>query len=119
MTRPVVVQFINDAANELERLNQVVGEEVKKGTTNSENHQLLKSIQQKIELLKANPTYGAAVPKRLIPKDLPIDNLWVVDLTGYWRMLYTLKGEAVQILCIVLQIVDHKKYDKFFGYKKK
>jgi len=34
-------------------------------------------------------------------------------------MLYTLRGEAVQILCIVLQIIDHKKYDRIFGYRKK
>ena len=48
-----------------------------------------------------------------------VDNLWVADLTGYWRMLYTLKGSEIEILCFVLEIVDHERYDKIFGYRKK
>ena len=34
-------------------------------------------------------------------------------------MLYTLKGSEIEILCFILEIVDHKKYDKVFGYRKK
>ena len=103
-----------------EYLNKVVGEEQTKGISNSEHQQLLKSIKQKIELIKANPQYGDAVLKALIKKSgYTVDNLWVVDLTGYWRMLYTLKGSQVEILCFVLEILDHKRYDKIFGYRKK
>ena len=117
--KPVKVSFIDDAANEWEKLNKVVAEEKAKGIENSENQQLLKSIKQKIELIKMNPQYGSSVPKKLIPKKFPIDNLWVVDLTGFWRMLYTLKGSQVEILCFILEIFDHRKYDKLFGYRKK
>jgi len=117
--RPVKVSFIDDAADEWERLNKVVAEEKSKGMENSENQQLLKSIKQKIKLIKMNPQYGSSVPKRIIPKKFPVDNLWVVDLTGFWRMLYTLKGSQVEILCFILEIFDHKRYDKLFGYRKK
>lgn len=118
--KPVKVQLIGNAAEEFESLNKVVGEEQSKGITNSEHQQLLKSIKQKKELIKINPQYGAQVPKALISKSgYPVDNLWVADLTGYWRMLYTLKGGQVEILCFVLEIIDHKRYDKIFGYRKK
>ena len=116
----VRVQIVGDAADEFEELNRIVGEEQAKGVANSEHQQILKSVKQKIELIKANPQYGDAVPKALIAKSgYDVDNLWVVDLTGYWRMLYTLKGGEVEILCFVLEIVDHERYDKIFGYRKK
>ena len=118
--KPVRVQLIGNAADEFERLNKVVGEDHAKGIKNSEHQQLLKSIKQKIELIKANPQYGAQVPKPLVSRSgYSVDNLWVADLTGYWRMLYTLKGSHVEILCFVLEIIDHNRYDKIFGYKKK
>lgn len=117
--KPVKVSFIDDAADEWERLNKAVSEEKSKGMENSENQQLLKSIKQKIELIKMNPQYGRSVPKKLIPRKFPVDNLWVADLTGFWRMLYTLKGFQVEILCFILEIFDHRRYDKLFGYRKK
>ena len=117
--KPVKVSFIGDASEEWESLNKVVAEENSKGMENSEKQQLLKSIKQKIELIKINPQYGSSVPKKLMPKKFPVDNLWVVDLTGYWRMIYTLKGSQVEILCFILEIIDHRKYDKLFGYRKK
>ena len=51
--------------------------------------------KQKIELIKANPQYGDS------------------------RMLYTLKGSQVEILCFILEVIDHRRYDKIFGYRKK
>jgi hypothetical protein len=117
--KPVRVSFLENASYEWERLNKVVAEEKTKGIQNSESQQLLKSIKQKLELIKANPQYGDAVPKRLIPKRFPVDNLWVVDLAGFWRMLYTLKGSQIEILCFILEICNHTKYNKMFGYRKK
>ena len=116
----VKVQLIGNAAEEFEKLNKIVGEEQLEGMQNSEHQQLLKSIKQKIELIKLNPQYGASVPKTLIKSSgYEVDNMWVADLTGYWRMIYTLKGSQIEILCFVLEIIDHNKYDKIFGYKNK
>jgi hypothetical protein len=59
------------------------------------------------------------MPKVLIPKEYAekyqTSNLWSVELTNYWRMLYTIKGDQVEIICFILDIMDHKEYDKLFG----
>ena len=82
-------------------------------------------------MLKANYDYGKQIPRKLIPRkyqlEYEVTNLWKVDLAGYWRMIYTLKQpqreqteiEIITIWLDVLDIIDHKKYDKIFGYKKK
>jgi hypothetical protein len=117
--KPVRISFVGNAADEWERLNSIVAEEKSNGIKGSENQQLLKSIKQKIELIRSNPQYGDSVPKRLIPKKIPVDNLWVVDLVRFWRMLYTLKGSQVEILCFILEICNHDRYNNIFGYRKK
>jgi len=118
-TKPVRVILIGEAEEEFEQLNREVGEEQRKGIPNSENQQLLRSIKRAVELLKENPMFGIQIKKKSIPKKFPVSNLWKVNLTGYWRMLYTIKGEKLEILCFILEICDHKKYDKIFGYKKR
>ncbi len=117
--RPVRIILKNQAKTEFEELNKLVGEQQARGETNSEEMQLLKSIKQKIELIRANPVYGVKVPHKLIPKDLNVTNLFRVSLTGYWRMLYSLEGNQVEIVAFVLYIIDHPAYDKLFGYRKK
>jgi hypothetical protein len=84
---------------------------------------LLKAINQKIELIKANPHYGDPIAKGLIPKEYiqkyEITNLFRVELPNFWRMLYTLTngGTSIEIISFVLDIIDHKTYNKKFGYK--
>ena len=117
--KKITVKLIAQAEEEFIRLNKIVGKEVENGIINSKNNQLLKSVKRASELLKQNPRYGIQIRKKLIPKFLPVDNLWKVNLTGYWRMLYTLKGTELEIICFILEICDHKKYNRIFGYKKR
>ena len=123
MNKPARVILLDEADSEYKRLNAIVGQQIKDGKENTGEMQLLRSIKQKIELVKANPFYGNNIPKALIPKEYVVrynaKNLWRVELTNYWRMLYTLKGDQVEIICFVLDIIDHRDYDKKFGYKKK
>jgi mRNA-degrading endonuclease RelE of RelBE toxin-antitoxin system len=98
-------------------LNEIVGQQRSEGKDNTEEMQLLRSIEQKKELIKANPFYGDNIEKKKIPKSYNVQNLWRVELTGYWRLLYTIKGDQVEIVCFVLEIVDHERYDRIFGYK--
>lgn len=118
-TKPVRVILIGEAEEEFEELNRIVGEEQGKGISNSENQQLLRSIKRTSELLKKNPMFGIQIRKKLIPKKIPVSNLWKVNLTGYWRMLYTIRGDKLEIVCFILEICDHKKYDKIFGYRRR
>ena len=86
--RPVRVILKGQAKASFEKLNCIVGEQKANGLTNSEEMQILKSIKQKSELLKINPTYGDSIPKKLIPKNLNVSNLFRISLTGYWRMIF-------------------------------
>ena len=117
MNKPVRVVLLDNADLEFKKLNQIVGEQIKKGLTNSEEMQLLRSIRQKIELVKQNPFYGNSIQKNLIPKEYDVANLWRVELTHFWRMLYTIKGDQIEIFCFVLDILSHEDYDKKFGYR--
>ena len=119
MNKPTKVVLIDEALTEFNRLNEIVGEQLQVGKENSEEMQLLKSIKQKIDLIKANPFYGDSIKKTLIPQEYNAKNLWRVELTHFWRMLYTIKGDQIEVLCFVLDILDHKDYDKKFGYKGK
>ena len=119
MKKPVKVILLSEADIEYKKLNKVISNQINEGKENTEEMQLLKSIKQKSDLIKENPFYGNNIEKRKIPKNYNVRNLWRVELTGYWRMLYTIKGDQVEILCFVLDIISHKKYDKLFNYKKK
>lgn len=85
---------------------------------------ILKAIKQKIELIRENSHFGDPVAKKLIPDEYrekyDANNLFRVELPNYWRMLYTLEGESrIEIVAFVLDIVDHKVYNKKFGYRKR
>jgi len=120
--KEVSVIITGDAKEEFEKLNQVVGEEIAKGITKSDHQVLLGSIKRKIEFLKENPQYGTHIPKDRIPSkyivQYDVNNLWKVDLSGAWRMIYTINGREVEIIALILDIMDHKAYEKRFGYRK-
>ena len=86
---------------------------------------ILNALHKKIELIKSNPHYGDPISKKLIPQEYKkkygITNLFRVGLPNYWRMLYTLTdGETkIEIIAFVLDVIDHKDYNKKFGYRKK
>jgi hypothetical protein len=85
---------------------------------------ILNSINKKKELIKANPHYGSPISKDKIPKEYivkyGITNLFHVELSNFWRMLYTLTNDEteIEIIAFVLDIMDHKEYDRKFEYKK-
>jgi len=84
-----------------------------------EARSILSSIERVKTILKENPQYGNPISRRLIPKELiaqGIQNLYRAELSNYWRMLYTVEGNRVEIFLFVLNIVDHKDYNKLFGY---
>ncbi|MEK6928271.1 MAG: hypothetical protein AABX11_07605 [Nanoarchaeota archaeon] len=119
MNKLVKVIFIGEAKEAFERLNLIVGKQMEQGKENTSEMQLLKSIHQKISLIKANPFYGDNIQKKLIPHKLRVPNLWRVELSGFWRMLYMLKGDEIEIVAFMLEILSHPDYDKLFGYRGK
>lgn len=73
--KPTRVVLIDDADESYKKLNKIVGEQTRQGKQNSQEMQLLKSIKQKVEFIKANPFYGDNIPKRLIPQEYNATNL--------------------------------------------
>ena len=86
---------------------------------------ILKAVNYKIDLVKNNHQYGDPIAKNLIPKEYiekyKITNLFRAHLPNFWRMLYTaVEGKSeIEVVAFVLDIIDHDKYNKKFGYRKR
>jgi len=119
MNKKIRLILIDQADSEFKNLNRIVGQQIKNNIENSPEIQLLNSIKSKAEILKANPFYGNNIEKKKIPKKLNVSNLWRVELSNYWRMLYTIKGDEIEVVCFILNIINHNDYNKILGYKKK
>ncbi|WP_421077214.1 hypothetical protein Mjas_05625 [Methanothermococcus sp. Ax23] len=94
---------------------------LKNNCNNKQNASLYNAINDKVEILKNNVHYGDAIGKKLIPKEYianyGISNLFRVELPQFWRMLYTITNDGINIVVVILDILDHRKYNKKFGYK--
>ncbi|MCX6818348.1 MAG: type II toxin-antitoxin system RelE/ParE family toxin [Candidatus Aenigmarchaeota archaeon] len=92
---------------------------IEKGDGEAEH--LLKLIEKGIAKLIENHESGQKIRKNLWPKyyvnKYGINNLWKLRLDDYWRMIYTIIGEQVRIVAVILEVMNHKEYDKRFGYK--
>ena len=86
-----------------------------------ESTQLVKLIEKGIEKLKYDYEYGYHLSKSRIPKEYVekygVQNLWKLNLNSFWRLIYTVRGTEVEVVSVLLEVLDHKKYDRKFGYK--
>ena len=77
---------------------------------------LLKLIEKGIAKLVENHKAGQKIQKNLWPKyyiqKYGISNLCRLRLDDFWRMVYTVTGEQVRIVAVILEVLDHKEYDK-------
>ena len=102
------------------KITDAVEKELKKGINKSFHQTLLRSIERVKELLKENPFAGDQVKKRQIPPKYIIkynvNNIWRIELADRWRLIYTITGNQIGIIDFVLDIFNHRDYDKIFGY---
>lgn len=81
---------------------------------------LVKIIDKGIVKLKRDREAGKRIPKRLIPGEYVakynLSNLWKLNLDRYWRMIYTIVGDEIRLVSIIIEVLDHKRYDRKFGY---
>ena len=88
-----------------------------------EDKQLLMYLNKAIDDLKKNPECGIHIPKHLWPREYikkyKINNLWKYDLPNAWRLIYTIMGDEVKILAVILEWLPHKEYERRFRYMKK
>lgn len=116
-----IVKVISDAETALAKLEESVKAVEALGKTPPKaDKQLLNSIERALDLLKNNPFAGEPVQHRLWPKEFSeLPNLFRMELSQFWRLLYYVIGDEVRVISVVFEIIDHKGYDKIFGYKKK
>lgn len=93
-------------------------EDLQKGK--HEEQQLAKYLQRAIQDLLENPLCGIRVPSDLWPKEYvqkyKIDNLRKYDLPDGWRLIYTLRGNEIEIISVLIEWFDHKNYERKFKY---
>ncbi|MCK4522376.1 MAG: hypothetical protein KAU20_07425 [Nanoarchaeota archaeon] len=119
----ISIELKGAAEKAYEKLNQIVGEQKAKGIKNSEEIALWIGIQRVFDLLESNPFYGDNAKKKLIPKyyikKYGVENLFIANLPLYWRMIYTIESNKIEIILFVLDIFNHNDYNKRFNFKKR
>lgn len=116
-----IVQIIGEADSALAKLEENIQIVKAQGKTPpKEDTQLLNSIHRALDLLKTNPFTGQPVQEKLWPNEFRnLPNLFRMELSQFWRLLYYVTGNEVRVISVVFEICDHKYYDKMFGYRKK
>ncbi len=120
--KKIIVALKDDAKTQYFFLQNLVEEELDKGKVNTDTQKLLCSINRTLALLKTNPHAGIHISKRKIPREYTqkyrVKNLWKCNLIQHWRLIYVIESDEIKVVNIVLDVLDHKKYSKKFGYKK-
>ena len=88
----------------------------------NESDKIKKALIKAIKDLEEEAFVGRNVKKKLIPKQLVqkynLNNLWIYNLPSAWRMIYSLTpSEEVEIIAVILDWMNHKDYNKLFGFK--
>ena len=121
--KKITIKLVGDAEKAFNDLNKIVGEQRTRGITSSKDITLLNAINKVFDIIINNPFYGENAKKDLIPKEYrqkyDANNLFIVDLPDYWRMIYTLESDEIEIIAFVLDIIDHDEYNKKFGFRKR
>jgi hypothetical protein len=78
---------------------------------------ILKRVQKLKPILLADALHGEVVkkplPEALVAKH-GVTNLYVEDLPSFWRLVYTVVRDEMRPHVVIVEIVDHKQYDKWF-----
>lgn len=89
-------------------------------TGDAAERELFKWLTRAFSDLEENAFCGIQVQKKLIPKSYlrkyGVDNLWKYDLPKGWRRLYSVRGNEIIVISIILEWLPHKEYERRFGY---
>lgn len=121
--KKITIGLVGDAEKAFNDLNKIVGEQRNQGITSSKDITLLNAINRIFDVIVSNPFYGENAKKDLIPREYrqkyDVGNLFIVDLPDYWRMMYTLESDEIEIIVFILDIIDHDQYNKKFKFRKR
>jgi len=84
------------------------------------NPKLHKEIRRAFSSICNDAFFGRRVRKELIPKklvkDYDINNLFIYNLSGGWRLIYSLVNEEIKLISVVLDWMSHKDYERLFKF---
>lgn len=85
-----------------------------------EGSYLLKIVNSGLAVLKGNMFAGERIERKKFPKyyvqKYGVNNLYKFNLDSRARLVYTLVADESGVAVVVLEILDHKKYEERFGY---
>jgi len=104
--KPSCVKAVKDVADFISSLER-----------DSYLHQI---VDKALDVLKENMFAGQLIEKKKFPKTYiqkyGITNLYKYNLDKSHRLTYTLVADVSGVAVVVLEILDHKEYEKRFGY---
>lgn len=87
---------------------------------NSEAVYLISLIEKATDKLSEDKEAGKKIPRKLWPKEFiqkyGLTNFWKFNLDSYWRMLYTITGDEIDLFLIYLEYLNHKEYNRKFKH---
>jgi hypothetical protein len=86
--------------------------------TDKPSASILKKIKTIEARLKGDCQCGEVIPKpypRALSLAYGMQNLYKMELPTFWRLLYTIVRDGKSRYVIILEIVDHKTYYKWFA----
>ena len=66
-----------------------------------------------VDCLRGEVVRTSAIPGTLRAK-YDLSNLYVGDLPSFWRLLYTIVNRGGQRVIVVIEVVSHKEYRRWF-----
>lgn len=83
-----------------------------------EARSIVKRIGALRGVLLRDALHGEVVKRGFIPAALRrrhgLENLYVEDLPSFWRLLYTVASQDHLKYVVIVEVVDHSAYDKWF-----
>jgi hypothetical protein len=71
-----------------------------------------------VDCLHGDVVWKSAIPRALRAR-YGVENLYVEDLPTFWRLLYTIVKREGRRVVVVLEIVDHREYTRWFPGRKR
>jgi Txe/YoeB family toxin of Txe-Axe toxin-antitoxin module len=91
-----------------------------KESTRFEDKELYSNLKKAITKIQENPYCGIRVPSKLWSKEYitkyDIKILYKYDLSNGWRLTYTIRGQQIEVISIIIEWFCHKKYERRFKY---
>jgi len=81
------------------------------------------ALERLFDVLVRDFQHGEVIRRTRIPRKLVarfgVGNLYVEDLPGFRRMLYTVERAESSVTVVVLAVIDHREYDRLFGLRRR